>query len=145
MFCQQINRPITQRHSRIIFLLRKDGHRQLNIIPVNCFLWGGLLDLRTIRRKGERNDDWNGDNRGELSNSLDNVGGMGHLLQDLRDFAVGEHIQKRRLAQGNVERCLERVVENRVTRLVFEVGERFCFSYTSRSRFPYNPTPVRRK
>ena len=51
------------------------------------------------------------------------AGRTGHLLQGLRNFAVGEHIQERRLPQGNVERRLQRVVEDRIARAVGEVGE----------------------
>ena len=50
-------------------------------------------------------------------------GRTGHQLQGLRDFAVGEHIQKRRLPQGNVERRLQRVVEHRIARAVGKIGE----------------------
>ena len=39
---------------------------------------------------------------------------------------IGEHTQERRLPQGNVERRFERVVEDRIARLVVEVGEDDC-------------------
>ena len=51
------------------------------------------------------------------------LGRTGHQLQGLRDFAVGEHIQERRLPQGNVERRLQRVVEDRIARAVGKIGE----------------------
>jgi len=47
----------------------------------------------------------------------------GHLLQGLRDLAVGEHLEERRLPQSNIERRLQRVVEDCVTGAVGEVGE----------------------
>ena len=51
------------------------------------------------------------------------VGRTGHQLQGLRHFAVGEHIQERRLPQRDGERCLQRVVEDRITGAVGKVGE----------------------
>jgi hypothetical protein len=44
-------------------------------------------------------------------------------LQSLRHFAVGEHIQKRRLPQGNVERRLQRVVEDCIACAVGKICE----------------------
>ena len=51
------------------------------------------------------------------------LGRAGHQLQGLRNFAVGEHIQERRLPQGNVERRLQRVVEYCIARAVGKIGE----------------------
>ncbi len=46
-----------------------------------------------------------------------------HLSQGVRDFAVREHIQERRLPQGNVDRRLQRVVEHRIACGVGKIGE----------------------
>jgi hypothetical protein len=51
------------------------------------------------------------------------VSRTGHQLQILRHFAVGKHIQERRLPQGNVERRLQRVVEDRIAGGVGEITE----------------------
>jgi hypothetical protein len=45
----------------------------------------------------------------------------GHRLQHLRDFTVREHIEERRLPQGDVERRLERVVEDCIARAVGKI------------------------
>ena len=62
------------------------------------------------------------------------VGGAGHQFQGLRNSTVGEHIQKRRLPQGNVQRRLQRVVEHRIASGVGEIGEndRVLFGQTGR-------------
>ena len=47
----------------------------------------------------------------------------GHLLQGLGDFAVGEHIQERRLPQGDGERRLQCVIEHWITCVVGKIGD----------------------
>jgi len=48
---------------------------------------------------------------GYYDNYLVRASGAGHQLQSLGHCAVGEHIQKRRLAQGNVKCCFQRVID----------------------------------
>ena len=60
--------------------------------------------------------------RGHLGREF-RAGRTGHLLQGIRNVTVGEHIQERRLPQGNVECCLQRVVEDGIARAVGKIGE----------------------
>jgi hypothetical protein len=51
------------------------------------------------------------------------AGGTGHLLQGLRNRAVGEHVEERRLPQGKVEHGLQSIVEYCIVRAVGKIGE----------------------
>jgi hypothetical protein len=49
-----------------------------------------------------------------------------HQLESRTDLVVGKKVQEWRLSQGNTERSLQRVVENRVFGAVNKIGENNC-------------------
>jgi hypothetical protein len=81
--------------------------------------WGQRLGARRIACHGKRK-------RGFALDALTRGSELQSLRrwQSLRNFAVREHIQERRLPQGDAQRCFQRVVEHRVARAVGEIGDR---------------------
>jgi hypothetical protein len=134
-FAAQLRCRLTQRVQHVLL----GRHRNLvlgqcvSVLTIHCFQFQYILAPQTA--DSSRNVSLAAHSLAKLADHLGRelrIGWTGHLLQGLRHVSVGEHIQKRRLPQGNVERRLQSIVENSIASAVGKIGENegvlFCQS-----------------